>query len=83
MSIESTRTWKGEPVYDCPACPFDSLRAEVVEDHIRKTHTAPPAPPSSIINPSTNRRFNEVVEDPSSEEPTDEFLGEPEDEERE
>lgn len=62
--IESTRTWKGIPVYDCPDsnCRFDSLEREVTEDHFRKTHMAPPAP-SSLINPATNRRFDPAPEE--------------------
>lgn len=68
MEFVSSRTWKGYPVFDCPECAFDTLEKSILADHFRKVHTAAPAP-SVLVNPRTNRRFAETVDEGPQETP--------------
>ena len=35
------RFWHGHPVHDCPDCAFDTIERDLMEKHIKDSHTVP------------------------------------------
>ena len=46
--------WKGTPVYQCPHCSVNSLREEVVREHLRLNHRVPESKEAEDSAPNTD-----------------------------